>query len=102
MVNGNVACGVLGDKLLVRADRCDCERILAEAYVQPMRRGARIMRGFVTVDSDAIADDAELARWIDAGTGYAAWLSPKATQPSAPATQLPAQSSRRQRQLSRG
>lgn len=97
-----MACGVLGDKLLVRADRCDCERILAEAYVQPMRRGARIMRGFVTVDSDAIADDAELARWIDAGTGYAAWLSPKATQPSAPATQLPAQSSRRQRQLSRG
>jgi len=33
MVNGNVACGVAGDKLLVRVDRCDCERILAEAYV---------------------------------------------------------------------
>lgn len=82
MVNGNVACGVVGDKLLVRVDRCDCERILAEAYVQPMRKGARIMRGFVTVDADGIADDAELARWIDAGTGYAAWLSPKATQPS--------------------
>jgi hypothetical protein len=41
------------------------------------------MRGFVTVEADAIADDAELARWIDAGAGYAAWLAPKATQPSA-------------------
>jgi hypothetical protein len=82
MVNGNVACGALGDKLLVRVDRCDCERILAEAHVQPMKRGARIMPGFVTVDVDATADDAELARWIDAGTGYAAWLSPKATPPS--------------------
>ena len=81
MVNGNVACGVVGDKLLVRVDRCDCERILAETCVQPMTRGARIMRGFVTVDSHAIAGDAELIRWIDAGTGYAAWLSPKATQP---------------------
>jgi hypothetical protein len=82
MVNGNVACGVVGDKLLVRVDRCECERILAEAHAQPMTRGTRTMRGFVTVGSEAIADDAELARWIDTATGYAAWLSPKATQPS--------------------
>lgn len=82
MVNGNVACGVTGDRLLVRVDRCDCERLLAEPHVQPMRRGTRTMRGFVTIDSDAIADDVELTRWVDAGTGYAAWLSPKPARSS--------------------
>jgi hypothetical protein len=82
MVNGNVACGVVGDRLLLRVDRCECERILAEAHVQPMTRGARSMRGFVTVGGEAIADDAELARWLDTATGYAAWLAPKATRPT--------------------
>jgi TfoX/Sxy family transcriptional regulator of competence genes len=72
MVHGNVACGVAGDKLLVRVGRCDLERIVVQAHVQPMKRGARTMRGFVTIDSDAITDDAQLARWIDAATAYAA------------------------------
>jgi len=82
MVNGNVACGVVGDRLLLRVDRCECERVLAEAHVQPMTRGARTMRGFVTVAAEAIADDTELIRWIDTATAYAAWLSPKATHSS--------------------
>jgi hypothetical protein len=33
--------------------------------------------GFVAVDADAIAGEGELARWLDAAAGYAAWLPPK-------------------------
>ena len=76
-VNGNVACGTIGGALLVRVDRADRDRLLAEEHVRPLSRKGRTMPGFVTVDSDAIADDAELARWIDACAMYAAWLQPK-------------------------
>jgi TfoX/Sxy family transcriptional regulator of competence genes len=77
MVNGNMACGTMGDDLLVRLDREDSDRILAEPHVSLMRMGSRTMRGFFTVDSAAIADDGELARWVDAGAAYAASLPPK-------------------------
>jgi TfoX/Sxy family transcriptional regulator of competence genes len=77
MVNGNMACGTMGDDLLVRLDPEDSDRVLAEPHVGLMQMGKRTMRGFFTVDSSAIADDAELARWVDAGAAYAASLPPK-------------------------
>jgi hypothetical protein len=77
MVNGNVACGVMGDDLLVRVDVSDRDRLLAEAHVHPVTTGTRTMRGFVAVDVDTIASEGELARWLDAAVAYAAWLPPK-------------------------
>ena len=77
MVNGNMACGTMGDDLLVRLDREDSDRVLAEPHVKLMRMGGRTMRGFLTVAAEAIADDGELAHWIDAGAAYAASLPPK-------------------------
>ena len=77
MVDGNMACGTMGENLLVRMDRDDTERILAEPHVAPMKMGARTMRGFFTVDAVAISDDGELARWIDAGAAYASSLPAK-------------------------
>jgi TfoX/Sxy family transcriptional regulator of competence genes len=77
MVHGNMACGTFGDDLLVRLDRDDSDRILAEPGVGLMEMGGRTMRGFFVVDSAAIADDAEFMRWVDAGASYAASLPPK-------------------------
>jgi TfoX/Sxy family transcriptional regulator of competence genes len=77
MVDGNMACGTMGDDLLVRLDREDADRILAEPHVRLMQMGGRTMRGFFAVGAAAIADDAELVRWIDAGAAYAASLPPK-------------------------
>jgi hypothetical protein len=67
----------LGDDLLVRVDVSDRDRLLAEAHVRPVTTGTRTMRSFVAVDADAIAGEGELARWLDAAGGYAAWLPPK-------------------------
>ncbi|MGZ4275436.1 MAG: TfoX/Sxy family protein [Solirubrobacteraceae bacterium] len=77
MVDGNMACGALGDDLLVRLDRDDSERILARPHVGLMEMGGRTMRGFFRVETSAVADDVELARWVDAGASYAASLPPK-------------------------
>jgi hypothetical protein len=45
--------------------------------VRPFEMSGRPMRGWLLVDADAIADDAALARWVDAGSEYAASLPPK-------------------------
>ena len=78
MVNGNMACGTLGDDLMVRLDPDDAERALREPHVGPMDFTGRPMRGFIKVGAEAIASDADLARWIDTGASFAAGLPPKA------------------------
>jgi TfoX/Sxy family transcriptional regulator of competence genes len=77
MVSGNMACAVTGDGMLVRLDRGDAERMLAEPHVGPMVMGGRTMRGFFRVDAAGLGTDAELAAWVDAGASYAASLEPK-------------------------
>jgi hypothetical protein len=67
----------MGDALLVRLDRDDAGRILADPQVRLMQMGGRTMRGFFTVAPAAIDDDAQLARWIEAGAAYASTLAPK-------------------------
>ncbi len=77
MVDGNMACGVIGDGLMVRLARADAEAALAEPHVGPMEMTGRRMGGFVVVAAAGIADDADLGRWVDAGAGHAASLPPK-------------------------
>jgi TfoX/Sxy family transcriptional regulator of competence genes len=78
MLHGNMACGVLGDELLVRLDREDAERAAAEQHVRPFEPApGRRMGGFVVVAAPALVEDDELARWVDCGADHAATLPPK-------------------------
>ena len=79
MVNGNMAVAVMSvGGLLVRVDPEDMETLFREPGVGPFgREGAKPMTGFVKVDESAVADDADLARWVDAGVAWAATLPPK-------------------------
>ena len=79
MLHGNMATGVLGEDLIVRLDKEDMAQALAEggAGVFRFQPAGRPMSGFVCVGPELTADDAELARWIDCGAGYAASLPPK-------------------------
>jgi TfoX/Sxy family transcriptional regulator of competence genes len=77
LVDGNMACGTRGEDMMVRMDRADVERALAEVGVHPMEMRGRRMRGFVTVDAATIDDDADLARWAHEGLSFAASLPPK-------------------------
>jgi hypothetical protein len=77
MIDGNMACGVMGEGLLVRLGRDDAARALDEPHVGPMEFTGRRMGGFVVVDSAGIAGAPGLARWVDAGADYAASLPAK-------------------------
>lgn len=77
MVNRNMACGVIGDELMVRLDYEDAERALGEEHVRPMDFTGKPSRGMVYVAPEGIATDAELGSWVDAGADHAASLPPK-------------------------
>jgi hypothetical protein len=77
MVNGNMACGIIGEDLMVRLEREEADAAQVEEHVGPMDFTGRPMRGFVVVEAAGIVEPADLGRWVDAGADFAASLPPK-------------------------
>lgn len=61
MLGGNMALGVVGDDLMVRLDREDAERALAEPHVRPMDFTGRPTKNMVYVDPAGIEADGDLS-----------------------------------------
>ena len=77
MVAGNMACGVLGEDLIVRLDEEESEKALAEDGVRPFDFTGKPMKNIVYVSPERTADDAGLAEWVETGADFAASLPPK-------------------------
>jgi TfoX/Sxy family transcriptional regulator of competence genes len=77
MVAGNMACGVLGEDLIVRLGEEEAEQALAEDGVRPFDFTGRPMKTTVYVEPERTSDDGGLAEWVEAGAGFAASLPPK-------------------------
>jgi TfoX/Sxy family transcriptional regulator of competence genes len=77
MVGGNMAVGVRDENLIVRLDREEGEKALAERGVREFDLTGRPMSGWILVQPEQTADDGSLAAWVEAGAGYAASLPPK-------------------------
>jgi TfoX/Sxy family transcriptional regulator of competence genes len=77
MVAGNMACGVLGEDLIVRLGDEDGERALAEDGVRPFDFTGKPMRNIVYVSPERTSDEDGLSEWVDAGADFAASLPPK-------------------------
>lgn len=76
MVNGNMACGVVKDELMVRTGPHAYEASLAKPHARPMEFTGRPMRNMITVGQGGL-DDESLAGWVQLGAGFAASLPPK-------------------------
>jgi TfoX/Sxy family transcriptional regulator of competence genes len=77
MVSGNMACGILGEDLIVRLGDEEAEKALEEDGVRPFDFTGRPMKTTVYVSAERTSDDAGLAEWVEAGAGFAASLPPK-------------------------
>jgi TfoX/Sxy family transcriptional regulator of competence genes len=77
MIGGNMACGVIRDDLMVRVGQDAHEEALTQPHARPMDFVGRPMRGMVYVAPEGVAGDGELARWVEAGAGFAESLPPK-------------------------
>ena len=77
MLAGNMACGVLGEDLIVRLDREESERALQEDGVRPFDFTGKPMKGIIYVSPQRTSADAGLAEWVETGADFAATLPPK-------------------------
>ena len=77
MLNGNMAVGVIKDELCVRADPERFDALIVRAGARVMDFTGRPMKGWLMVGEAGLAEDSDLAAWVDEGVSYAASLPPK-------------------------
>ena|SRR5918992_184319 len=78
LIDGNMAIGASGQGgILVRVDPEESERLVATTSARPMEMRGRQMQGWLSVDTEDVGSDPELARWVELGAAYARSLPAK-------------------------
>lgn len=77
MIHGNMCAGAWKGSLIVRLDRKDHDRTLAEPHTRPADMTGRVMKGWAVVEPDGIESDDDLGVWVAKAAGYAESLPPK-------------------------
>jgi TfoX/Sxy family transcriptional regulator of competence genes len=77
LVHGNMAVGVHKDMLMVRVGPDGYDQAMGEPHTSQFDLTGRVMKGWVTVAADGIADQADLERWVKTGLDFALTLPPK-------------------------
>ena len=77
MLNGNMSVGIHQDRLMVRVGPEGYEDALERPHCKPMDITGRPMKGWVMVDAEGVADDAELDAWVQLGVEFASSLPDK-------------------------
>ena len=76
MVGGHMACGIVGDELMLRLGPARAERALARPHVRPMDFTGRPMTGMVFVGADGLRYRA-LRTWVVQAVEFVGTLPPK-------------------------
>ncbi|MBI4298790.1 MAG: TfoX/Sxy family protein [Chloroflexi bacterium] len=77
MLQGNMACGIHNNDIIVRIDPGQHDAATAKPYVRTFDYTGRPMKGWITVGPNALASDEDLQEWILKGVHYALSLPPK-------------------------
>jgi len=78
LIGGRLAVGASGQGGLLL--RCAPERtaeLAGRPHARPFEMRGREMDGWLRVDADGLASDAQLRRWVEIGAAYARSLPPK-------------------------
>ncbi|CAN5805206.1 TfoX/Sxy family protein [soil metagenome] len=77
LINGNMACGVHNDNLIVRLDRQDYDEALTRPGAAVFDLTGKVMKGWVLIEPSALEEDANLESWVRQGMEFAGSLSQK-------------------------
>ena len=77
MVRGNMCCGVIGDRLMLRVGPDGYEAALPRPHAKPMDFTGRPMKGFVFVEPKGFASAGDLKAWIARAMAFALSLPAK-------------------------
>lgn len=73
---GNMACGIVGDTLMLRMGDA-AEAALREPHARPMDFTGRPMKGMLFVEPEGVADDDQLRDWVGRALAFTASLPAK-------------------------
>ena len=77
MIEGNMACGVNDDDLMLRLEPGEAEQALSEKHTRPMDFTGKPMKGFLYVSAEGTGTDEELSEWVELAAEHAASLPAK-------------------------
>ena len=77
LVRGNMACGVVGNKLMVRVGPEQYAEALSHPDARKMDFTGRPMKGFLYVMPKGLRSDKALAAWVERGLAFGRSLPPK-------------------------
>jgi hypothetical protein len=77
MLGGNVACGIIGDELLVRVGPERHDAAMQSKDARPFSLTGRPSRGWVLVGQPGLKSPAGLKKWVELGLEFAGTLPPK-------------------------
>lgn len=77
LLNGNMACGVHGEGLIVRVPPEKHAQLLKRPHARPFDLTGKPMKGWLIVDAEGCKTDRQLSAWVDEGVGFALTLPPK-------------------------
>ena len=77
LLQGNMCCGVVGEKLMVRVGRESYEAALREPHAREMDFTGRPLRGFIYVAEEGVVSQGDLRAWVERGARYAESLPAK-------------------------
>ena len=77
MLQGNMCCGVAGDRLMVRVGAEKYDEALGQKHAQLMDFTGRPMKGMVFVEPAGLASAEDLKGWVQRGVDFALSLPEK-------------------------
>jgi TfoX/Sxy family transcriptional regulator of competence genes len=77
LINGNMACGIHGDGLIVRLGPSGYESALAQPHTRPFDMTGKPMAGWIIVDPKGYEVERDLRHWVQQGVKFAQSLPPK-------------------------
>ena len=77
LLNGNMACGVIGDEVIVRVGKDHYADALEKEGAREFDFSGRPMAGWVTVEARALEEDDDLRQWVEQGASLARSLPAK-------------------------
>lgn len=77
LIRGNVACGIIGEELLVRVGKELHDEAVQMKGAKPFSLTGRPSKGWVLVGRSGLKGPAALKKWVEMGMEFARSLPPK-------------------------
>jgi TfoX/Sxy family transcriptional regulator of competence genes len=77
LLNGNMACGVHKDNLIVRVGPEKHTALLKKPHAKPFDLTGQPTKGWLIVELDGVKTDKQLSTWVKEGVEFALTLPPK-------------------------